>query len=34
VKTQGSLPGEHAVLALLYGLVASGEIRFQKLARR
>lgn len=31
VKTQGSLPGEHAVLTLLYGLVASGQIRFRKL---
>jgi transposase-like protein len=31
VKTQGSLPGEQAVLPLLYGLVASGQIRFRKL---
>jgi putative transposase len=31
VKTQGSLPSEGAVLALLYGLLASGQIRFRKL---
>jgi transposase-like protein len=31
VKTQGSLPNEGAVLALLYGLLASGQIRFRKL---
>lgn len=31
IKTQGSLPGEAAVLALLYGLLASGQIRFRKL---
>jgi transposase-like protein len=31
VKTQGSLPSEAAVLALLYGLLASGQIRFRKL---
>jgi putative transposase len=31
VKTQGSLPSESAVLALLYGLVAGGQIRFRKL---
>jgi len=34
VKTQGSLPGERAVLALLYGLVGSGQIRFRKLEGR
>lgn len=31
IKIQGSLPGEAAVLALLYGLLASGQIRFRKL---
>ena len=31
VKTQGSFPGEQAVLPLLYGLLASGQIRFRKL---
>lgn len=31
VNTQGSLPGEQAVLPLLYGLGASGQIRFRKL---
>jgi transposase-like protein len=31
IKTQGGLPGEAAVLALLYGLLASGQIRFRKL---
>ncbi len=31
IKTQGSLPGEAAVLALLYGLLASGQIHFRKL---
>ena len=31
IKTQGSLPSEGAVLALLYGLLASGQIRFRKL---
>ncbi len=31
IKTQGSLPGEAAVLALLYGLLASGQIRFRTL---
>jgi transposase-like protein len=29
--TQGSLPGEAAVLALLYELLGSGQIRFRKL---
>ena len=31
MKTQGSLPSEGAVLALLYGLGVSGQIRFRKL---
>ncbi len=31
IKTQGSPPGEAAMLALLYGLLASGQIRFRKL---
>jgi transposase-like protein len=31
VKTQGSLPSEDAVLALLFGLVATGQIVFGKL---
>jgi len=31
VKTQGSLPSEAAVLALLFGLVATGQIVFRKL---
>lgn len=31
VKTQGSLPSEHAVLTLLYGLLATGQLRFRKL---
>src|SRR5262245_3560126 len=31
VKTQGSLPSEDAVLALLFGLVATGQIVFRKL---
>ncbi len=31
VKTQGSLPGENAALVLLFGLVASGQIKLRKL---
>jgi putative transposase len=31
LKTQGSLPSEDAVLALLFGLVATGQIVFRKL---
>ena len=31
IKTQGSLPDEAVVLARLYGLLASGQIRFRKL---
>jgi len=31
VKTQGSFPSADAALALLYGLVASGQIVFRKL---
>ena len=31
MKTQGSLPSEDAVLALLFGLVATGQIVFGKL---
>jgi hypothetical protein len=31
VKTQGRLPSEDAVLALLFGLVATGQIVFRKL---
>jgi len=31
VKTQGSLPSQDAVLALLFGLVATGRIVFRKL---
>ena len=31
VKTQGSLPSEDAVLALLFGLVATGQIVFRRL---
>ena len=31
MKTQGSLPSEDAVLALLFGLVATGRIVFRKL---
>ena len=31
VKTQGSLPSEDAVLALLFWLVATGQIVFRKL---
>jgi Transposase, Mutator family len=31
VKTQGSFPTADAALALLYGLVASGQICFRKL---
>jgi transposase-like protein len=31
VKTQGSLPSEDAVLALLFGLVATGQLVFRKL---
>jgi putative transposase len=31
VKTQGSLPTEDAALVLLFGLVASGQIRFRRL---
>ena len=31
MKTQGSLPSEAAVLALLFGLVATGQIVFRKL---
>ncbi len=30
VKTQGSLPTEDAALALLFGLVASGQIRLRR----
>ena len=30
VKTQGSLPTEAAALALLFGLVASGQIRLRR----
>jgi putative transposase len=30
VKTQGSLPTEDAALVLLFGLVASGQIRFRR----
>ena len=33
VKTQGSLPTEDAALVLLFGLVASGQIRLRR-ARR
>jgi putative transposase len=29
VKTQGSLPTENAALVLLFGLVASGQIRLR-----
>jgi putative transposase len=31
VKTQGSLPTEDAALVLLFGLVASGQIRLRRL---
>lgn len=31
VKTQGSLPSEDAVLVLLFGLVATSQIRFRRL---
>lgn len=31
VKTQGSLPGEEAALVLLYGLVATGQIKLRKI---
>jgi len=31
VKTQGSLPGEEAVLVLLFSLAASGQIKLRKL---
>lgn len=31
VKTQGSLPGEDAALVLLFGLVASGQIKLRKI---
>ena len=31
MKTQGSFPTADAALALLYGLVASGQICFRKL---
>jgi transposase-like protein len=30
VKTQGSLPTEDAALVLLFGLVASGQIRLRR----
>jgi hypothetical protein len=30
VKTQGSLPTEDAALALLFGLVVSGQIRLRR----
>jgi len=32
VKTQGVLPTEDAVLALLYGLVASGQVEMRKIS--
>jgi putative transposase len=31
VKTQGSLPSEHAALVLLFSLVASGQIRLRRI---
>jgi transposase-like protein len=31
VKTQGSLPSENSALVLLYGLVATGQIRLRKI---
>jgi hypothetical protein len=31
VKTQGSLPSEDATLVLLFGLVASGQIRLRRI---
>ena len=31
VKTQGSLPNEDAALILLFGLVASGQIRLRRI---
>jgi hypothetical protein len=31
VKTQGALPTEDAVLALLYDLVASGQVEIRKI---
>ena len=31
MKTQGSLPSEDAVLALLFGLMAAGQIVLRKL---
>ena len=31
VKTQGSLPSEDSALVLLYGLVATGQIRLRKI---
>ncbi len=31
VKTQGSLPTEDAALVPLFGLMASGQIRFRRL---
>ncbi|HXJ36027.1 MAG TPA: transposase [Candidatus Eisenbacteria bacterium] len=31
VKTQGSLPTEEAAMVLLYGLVASGQIKLRKI---
>ena len=31
VKTQGSLPTEDAAVSLLFGLVASGQIRLRKI---
>jgi len=31
VKTQGSLPGEEAALSLLFGLVASGQLKLRRI---
>src|SRR6267378_3137815 len=31
VKTQGSLPSEHAALVLLFSLVASGQIKLRRI---
>jgi len=31
VKTQGALPGETAALRLLFGLLASGQIRLRRI---
>jgi len=31
VKTQGSLPSEGAALVLLFGLIATGQIRLRKI---